>query len=466
MTTFSSLACPRQTLHQSSTQILSVCKKSRLKKKNGSMQPLNAAKRPEGGVMEGVPGRNFCTQPQWLLPINEDGMFMLQDGALSTFNGCNNVDSCKVVYKVILRTSNDYKSEISDSNAGVLLGVIGQHGKCFICRISPLDVSDTASVNLPSKECFSKILSQKRFQKGSSDVITFNGPDLGRLEAVWIAPEAGTWRMEEITIAVLSPKASVDGFYGEEKGDCRILLYNFLGKDILIGDGNWVPATELTVSLVQQITYADYLLLDTNIKTYGRVKSVQEIREQWMKEYRTLKVSLLSYTAMLVMFGTAISVVAGFIEIAKGFSVGGCAGFFYLLVLQKAVDQLPVLSASSNSMPETLISVTDELHPSSTSCKNGTKEQDMGLTTFSGDCVDEIPREHVQLLGNLVGFRAPLTSFTGVIALSALILKLSPTTRIDPISKEMLLAGAAGFLMSKIAIVLASNKPFSINLHS
>jgi hypothetical protein len=58
--------------------------------------------------------------------------------------------------------------------------MIGESGEALVQRIPPVKENADGSAILGF-----------RFQKGSIDELTFRGPNLGRLAALWIAPEAG-----------------------------------------------------------------------------------------------------------------------------------------------------------------------------------------------------------------------------------------------------------------------------------
>lgn len=95
-------------------------------------------------------------------------------------------DGSQCLFKVKLGTSNIYGSSLSDLNAGILLCLIDENGDSILQRIPASLITDHSTkledVNDPH------IL---HFQRGSVDEFTFAGPNLGRVEALWISLESG-----------------------------------------------------------------------------------------------------------------------------------------------------------------------------------------------------------------------------------------------------------------------------------
>lgn len=113
-------------------------------------------------------------------------------GYNASFTNPNESDTRMASYQVAITTSKDYGSGLSDFNAGILLALIGEEGRSLLRRLSPLAIAD-AETTVANHSNGSQIPASNnpRFQRGSHDVITFNGPYLGKLQAVWIAPERG-----------------------------------------------------------------------------------------------------------------------------------------------------------------------------------------------------------------------------------------------------------------------------------
>lgn len=80
-------------------------------------------------------------------------------------------------YTIQLITSNEDRAGLSIPNASIMLSLIGEGGEALVQRILPVQ-EDPAS-------------EYQRFQRGAVDVVHFRGPNVGRISAIWIAPEAG-----------------------------------------------------------------------------------------------------------------------------------------------------------------------------------------------------------------------------------------------------------------------------------
>lgn len=90
--------------------------------------------------------------------------------------------SIQCLYKVKLGTSNIYSSALTDLNAGILLCLINENGDSILQRI-PATLSSNHYTESDSDT--------PEFQRGSIDEFIFEGPDLGRIEALWIGLESG-----------------------------------------------------------------------------------------------------------------------------------------------------------------------------------------------------------------------------------------------------------------------------------
>lgn len=86
------------------------------------------------------------------------------------------------LYKVKLGTSNFSASSLTDMNAGVLLCLIDENGDSILQRLP------ASLVRQHSVDSENDLL---HFQRGSVDEFTFDGPKLGRIEAIWIGLESG-----------------------------------------------------------------------------------------------------------------------------------------------------------------------------------------------------------------------------------------------------------------------------------
>eukprot|EP00252_Welwitschia_mirabilis_P022061 TRINITY_DN5845_c0_g1_i1.p1 TRINITY_DN5845_c0_g1~~TRINITY_DN5845_c0_g1_i1.p1 ORF type:complete len:251 (+),score=56.86 TRINITY_DN5845_c0_g1_i1:1103-1855(+) len=229
----------------------------------------------------------------------------------------------------------------------------------------------------------------------------------------------------------------------QEKDVARdVLSYTFSIDEILLGDGG-EPAVELRPSKVQASTGNDMF---SKLSEYrypemmAPTEDASRLRNRSLREYKNLKLSMLLYDGILVAFITFLTATTGSQEISVGFATGGVIGFFYLLLLQRAVDRLPspYVSGLSFQNPESdessseLTNVQDGLN------KNGTKN------LFSG-------------------FKGPLTGFSWIIALIILVSRYIPENVMISLKPQELLAGAAGFLTCKLATVFAAFRTLNID---
>ncbi|MCL7051777.1 hypothetical protein MKW94_013709 [Papaver nudicaule] len=98
-------------------------------------------------------------------------------------------DESRSAYIVKLRTSSISGSCLSDVNAGMMLCLIDENGNSILQRIA-------ASPKDEEQDCF---------QRGSSDEFKFDGPKLGKIEAVWIGLESGWSHVEKPNLNSLPP---------------------------------------------------------------------------------------------------------------------------------------------------------------------------------------------------------------------------------------------------------------------
>lgn len=88
-------------------------------------------------------------------------------------------DRLECLYRLTIKTSNYYGSGVTDSSSGILVCLVDVNGDSILQRISATsDDKDNASSVL-------------HFQRGSVNHFTFEGPTIGKLEALWIGLESG-----------------------------------------------------------------------------------------------------------------------------------------------------------------------------------------------------------------------------------------------------------------------------------
>ncbi|MCO5548118.1 hypothetical protein L7F22_001576 [Adiantum nelumboides] len=249
-----------------------------------------------------------------------------------------------------------------------------------------------------------------------------------------------------MTVRVFPENLNSDHRAVTEKTLLKILQFNFSCEETLIGDGGVISAAELRVSSVFDVSNKEFLHVDSSKHVGGSQTSLGQVREQGLKEYEALKLSLLSYDALLVVAGSAIAAVVGYKDISEGYLIGGVLGFFYLFLLERAVDELPAPSCSPSLKGENL-SLTSE------------RETTLGNNS---DALNTTGADNLQPAKIPNSFRTPLSRLSGIFVFCVFIVKVVDTANTQALSKEMFFAGAAGFLMTKIATILASNMPLPL----
>ncbi|XP_007014706.2 PREDICTED: uncharacterized protein LOC18589602 isoform X2 [Theobroma cacao] len=256
------------------------------------------------------------------------------------------------------------------------------------------------------------------FQRGSVDEFVFEGPNLGKVEALWISLESGQWRLGGVSLIILN--ASQPSFE-EDYGDNVEFIgskYNFKVDEILLGEGGDESMVELRPCLVTELSGPNlFKMFSKGFSQPTLPLSDQISNEKSMKEYADLKFSLLLYDAVLIFVGTSFASFSIGESSALAFLLGGISGFLYLLLLQRSVDGL---SASE------LIS------------KN------------PGD--------------QMVRFRSPLSILALAVALSLLAVKYGVGDTPFVLTPKELLVGMIGFLVCKVAVVLAAFKPLPVSI--
>ncbi|KAB1200969.1 hypothetical protein CJ030_MR0G005427 [Morella rubra] len=330
-------------------------------------------------------------------------------------------DSSQCLFRIKIGTSDIYGSSLSDLNAGILVCLIGQNGDSILRRI-PASLMTEHSMKLEDL-VYRDML---HFQRGSVDEFTFEGPNLGRIEALWISLESGQWRLGSVGLTVI---CGFQPSLEEQDGDevwYGGFQYDFQTDDVLLGEGSDVSMVELRPCFATQLSGVDsFDVFGKRLSQLTLPKSQVISKEESMKEYVDLKLSLLLYDAMLIFVGTSVASFSAGGNTAFAFLTGGVGGFLYLLLLQRSVDGLQAPVA-----------------PSSIS-----RKQEGTDLTFGG-------------------FKGPISSLALVIGSAILIAKFSDgdfPLALTPTPRE-LMAGMLGFLSCKVAVVLAALKPIPMGL--
>lgn len=301
---------------------------------------------------------------------------------------------------VELHTSKDFGSCLRDLNAAVLLCLIDKKGCSILQRISSASYVNLGEEKVDSSDSIN-------FQRGSVDIVTFAGPKLGKLEALWIGVESGSWR--------------IDGLHLEKEARVNGMQYKFEVDNLPLGEGG-VSVTEMRPVLSAEIFSDNILTISSlNFSLSSRLDTGTYSNEESMQEYEDLKLSLLIYDTLLITAGFIITSSAVSSEVGYAFLLGGMAGLLYLLLLQRSVDGLPIIDSTTDA-----------------------KFYDFRQTPL--------------------GLKWPLFSLVLILIISLTVVKYGIGGASISLSPTELLLGAAGFLTCKIAVVLAAFRPFSFRV--
>ncbi|KAK1429074.1 hypothetical protein QVD17_11274 [Tagetes erecta] len=315
-------------------------------------------------------------------------------------------DTLECLYKLTVHTSNYYGSGLTDSSSGIMICLVDENGDSILQRISAT-LSTDRSLQSNDKDSSNLV----HFQRGSVDHFVFEGPAIGKLAALWIGLDSGQWRVAGVTITCWSRSPSKE----DENHKYGIFRYDFMGDNVLLGDGNDMSMVELRPNMVTNISRDD-VTLNQNISppSYSSLSSISN--EESMKEYADLKFSLLLYDALLIVTGSTIASFTAGENAAFAFLTGGIGGFLYLLLLQRSVDELPspILDRSG------------------------------GLD---------------QMFGR---FKGQVTILVLALAFAVVVVKLGAGDESLVLTPKDIVVGMMGFLSSKVAVLLAAFKPLPV----
>ncbi|KAL8159482.1 hypothetical protein V2J09_001019 [Rumex salicifolius] len=325
------------------------------------------------------------------------------------------------LYRILLRTSPIYGSELTDMSAGILICIISESGDSILQRIPATSHQELLqeSEGVVDQDVL-------HFKRSSTDEFVFQGPKLGVIEAVWISVESGRWRFGGANLTVINGS---DLQSGESIGNSSVytsMRYDFETEDILLGEGGDISMTELRPCRVTEYSFTDISqLLNKDITRSTFPGETKITNKESMQEYADLKLSLLLYDAMLVFSGTSIASFTAGENSALAFLTGGIGGFLYLLLLQRSVDGI---KAPRDTNPQR-------------------KEDEENTRGVFG------------------GLNSPLLILAFAFGLSILVAK-SGSMEVDMLylSPKEIVVGMIGFLACKLAVILAAFKPLSIGL--
>ncbi|CAE5960218.1 unnamed protein product [Arabidopsis arenosa] len=428
------------------------------------------------------------------------------------------VSETRSLYKVKLETSNLFGSGISDMNARVLICLIDEKGDSVLQTI-PANLSSLDPEVVENGESF-------RFQRGSVDEFTFEGPKLDKIRAFWIGLESGQWRIGRVSLRVVirsifcvfpvnftdflqillqflrffvsitldcssahsiltkmvkkggklrnqsttpddggsvvrstrnsaileDPKVAMpkqqltqrfeasegngsmsknfdnpltlhssdhpvvnprgEGLsLGQTDAETFCYRYDFEVDEILLGESSDLSMVELRSTRITELADFDQISSFTAMDLDRTTVS----NEESMEEYANLKRSLLLYDAILTLLGSLVFSFSLGENSAIAFFFGGTMGFFYLLLLQRSVDELQA--------------------PGSSSFENS----------------DQI----------LSGLNIPVWSLALAIGLTVLAVRghIGGELTAFAVTPKEIVVGTLGFLVCKVAVVLAAFKP-------
>ncbi|XP_039146055.1 uncharacterized protein LOC120283434 isoform X4 [Dioscorea cayenensis subsp. rotundata] len=324
------------------------------------------------------------------------------------------VSESDALYVVELHTSKDFGSCLRDLNAAILFCLIDKKGYSILQRISAASYVNLGEEKVDSSDSIN-------FKRGSVDIVTFAGPKLGKLEALWIGVESGSWRMDGLHVAVINGPLSFGRSIDEvKKARVNGMQYKFEVDNMPLGEGGVSVANMRPVLSAEFFSDNILRISSLNFSQCSRLETVTHSNEESMQEYKDLKLSLLIYDTLLITAGFMVTSTAISSEAGYAFLVGGMAGLLYLLLLQRLVDGLPIDSTT-----------------------------DATFYNF---------RQTPQRL------QKPLFSFALILIISLSVVKYGIAGASVSLTPMELLLGAAGFLTCKIAVVLAAFRPFNFRV--
>lgn len=205
---------------------------------------------------------------------------------------------------------------------------------------------------------------------------------------------------------------------GKLDASCGLQFY-FDVEDIHIGDGTDTSMLELRPSTITELSGDISSLTKVGICDSTSIVDREKSNEESMKEYGDLKLSLLLYDFVLIFAGSWIMDISVGERAGLAFLTGGGVGFLYLLLLQRSVDGLSA--------------------PSSVSLK----------------------RDSENLNELLAGVQGPISGFALAVVFAVVVVKYGSDISPIALTPKEILVGMTGFLVCKVAVVLAAFKPMS-----
>jgi hypothetical protein len=237
--------------------------------------------------------------------------------------------------------------------------------------------------------------------------------------------KAGSWRLDGLSLKVIhGPVDPSKDINGTPELKFNGLQYNFEKINVPLGEDGASVAEVRPVAVMDLSGVSLSDLQEGQLSSESSASIVKELKEDGLRQYADLKQSLLLYDAGIVITGFSVFTLASNDNAAYSFLVGGIGGFLYLLLLQRSVDGLPVISTPSEA---------GSPQPS--------------VSGFSG-------------------VRRPLLILSLVMVAGAVTLKYGAGGDSFELTPTELFVGTAGFLVNKVAVLLAAFKPIQSYLKS
>jgi len=228
---------------------------------------------------------------------------------------------------------------MSEITSGVLIGIIGDGGRSHIHVIPQLyDERDRVRdlVEICSKvgeeggaDCRVPVLSLerttadgsgkapvRRFQQGALDEVSFVGLDVGAIRAVLLAPQSGTWEVDEVNVSSSRSPASH-----------RFVCRKRLGR----GRRADADAVQLLPVPADVVMYGDTPLSPAQART---------VREGNLQQYQVRKATQTVANGALVAAGSVLCLLGGGPAYAGSFAAGGLGGILYFALLARQVESI------------------------------------------------------------------------------------------------------------------------------
>lgn len=161
-----------------------------------------------------------------------------------------------------------------------------------------------------------------RFIEGNVDTVDVVAPDLGPIAALWVGPEAGSWRPEEITVTPpggTKLRFPCNALLGEDGEDAAMELRP-------LPEGSSVPLGPTAALAARRAAMTP--------------EQLEEQRAQSLQDYTALKQRLYLTTAAVAAAVTAAMVPLAGPEAAVYSALGGVGGVVYLSLLSVGVDKM------------------------------------------------------------------------------------------------------------------------------